>query len=392
VRIARLDAALLALLLVALLARTDLANIRTYIHDESNNAIPLAQTISFAPGNLNLPLRGQNHGALPAYVVHVSSTLFGTTRLGYRMLHVILGTATILLVALVARQWFGPVAALWTAALLAFNGYFLFVSSRATAHVPYLFFVAVAVAAFSRFLAVQRAAYLYASTCALGLAFYSKEHAVLLLPLLMLALLGPGYRRWLRSPHPYLACVLFLAILAPDFRWNATTDRATARVTYGDRTAGYATYQSHLERIGGIGLSPYPLMFYARSTVKDTYRRATGRELVDETEEYPSMHPALGVLLLVSVALATIGKVGGTPMRGVLLLLFWGVFGFFTLIKKGSPPGRLDPVSWIWVESTLVPSCILAGAWLAALSGRLRVAVWAIAGAVLIYGAWLIYR
>jgi hypothetical protein len=79
-------------------------------------------------------------------------------------------------------------------------------------------------------------------------------------------------------------------------------------------------------------------------------------------------------------------------MRGVLLLLFWGVFGFFTLIKKGSPPGRLDPVSWIWVESTLVPASILAGAWLAALSGRLRVAVWAIAGAVLIYGAWLIYR
>ena len=390
-RSSRLDAALIVVLLAALLARIDLANIRTYIHDESNNAIPLAQTVSFAPGNLNLPLRGQNHGAFPAYVVHISGALFGTTRLGYRMMHVLVATATILLVALVARRWFGPVAALWTAAIFAFNGYFLFVGSRATAHVPYLFFVAAAVASFSRFLAVQRASYLYAAAAALGVAFYSKEHAALLLPLLMLMLFRPTYRRWLATPHPYLACVLFLAILLPDFRWNATTDRATARVTYGDRTAGYATYRSHLERIGGIGLSPYPLMFYARITVKDTYRRMTGQELVDETEEYPSMHPALGLLLLGSVVLATIGRVGGAPARGMLLVLFWGVFGFFTLIERGNPSGRLDPVSWIWVESTLVPSAVLAGGCLAAVSGRLRAVAWTLTAAALVYGAWLVY-
>jgi predicted membrane-bound mannosyltransferase len=388
----RLDAALAALLLAALLARSDLADIRAYIHDESNNAIPLSQTISLAPGRLNLPLRGQNHGALPAYVVHVSSALFGTTRLGYRMAHVVMGTVTILLVALVARRWYGPVAALWTAALFAFNGYFFFVSSRATAHVPYLFFVAAAVAAFSRFVAAPRAVYLYVAVAALGLAFYSKEHAALLLPLLMLTLLRPAHRHWLRTPHPYLACALFLAILVPDFRWNATTDRETARIPYGDRTAGYATYRSHLERIGGIGLSPYPLMFYARGPVKESYRRVTGQPLVDETEEYSSMHPLLGVLLLGCVALATFGRVDGTPIRGVLLLLFWGVFGFFTLIERGNPPGSLDAVSWIWVESTLVPSTVLAGAQLAAVSGRLRVAVWALAAAVLLYGAWLVYR
>ena len=391
-KIPRLDAVLAVLIVVALLVRIDLANVRTFIHDESNNAIPLSETISFSPDSLNLPLRGQNHGALPAYVVHASSSLFGTTRLGYRMMHVLMGTGAILLVALVARRWYGPLAALWTAALFAFNGYFVFVSSRATAHVPYLFFVAAAVASFSQFLAAQRAVYLYAAAAALGVAFYSKEHAALLLPLLMLTLLHPAHRRWLRTPHPYLACALFLVMLVPDFGWNAKTDRATARITYGDRTAGYATYRSHLERIGGLGFSPYPLMFYARSAVKDTYRRTTGRELVDETAEYASMYPALGILLLGSVALATIGRAGSAPIRGVLLLLFWGIFGFFTLISRGNPSGRLDPVSWIWVESTLVPSTILAGACLAEVRGRLRPVAWTLASAVLLYGAWLVYR
>jgi hypothetical protein len=103
------------------------------------------------------------------------------------------------------------------------------------------------------------------------------------------------------------------------------------------------------------------------------------------------MHPALGLLLLGSVVLATIGRLGGAPARGMLLVLFWGVFGFFTLIERGNPSGRLDPVSWIWVESTLVPSAILAGGCLAAVPGRLRAAAWTLAAAVLVYGAWLVY-
>src|SRR5690606_4679095 len=57
----RFDIGLALILLVALLARVDLANIRGYIHDEANTAIPLAETISFSPGSMNLPLRGENH-------------------------------------------------------------------------------------------------------------------------------------------------------------------------------------------------------------------------------------------------------------------------------------------------------------------------------------------
>ena len=164
----RLDPILILILLAALIIRVYLATTREYIHDEINTAIPLSKTISFDPGHLHLPLRGENHPAMPAYVVKMGSALFGTSRLGYRGMHLLLGLVTIVMVYAMTRQWYGTVPARWAAAFMAFNEYYLNVSSRATAHVPNLLFVTGAVYAFSRFLATERPRYLYAAGAAVG--------------------------------------------------------------------------------------------------------------------------------------------------------------------------------------------------------------------------------
>jgi 4-amino-4-deoxy-L-arabinose transferase-like glycosyltransferase len=376
----------LLILLAALVLRLRLATTEGYVHDEDNTSIPLSKTISFAPGNLHLPLRGENHAALPAYVVKASSSLFGTTPLAYRSIHIVLSLCTIVLVYRLAGQWAGPVAARWAAALLAFNEYYLAVSARATAHVPHLLFVTAAVYAFSRFLGTQRPGYLYLAGACVGFAFYCKEHSALLLPvfLLTLVLVGP-YRHWLRSAHVYLAAVLFAFIVAPDIYWNLTTNRETARLPYRAESVGYATYSSHLERIGGLGVSPYPAMFYARSAVTSVLTAITGRELRDETPEYPSINPALGVLLVAGVVVTTFRPAVHEGAVAFLLLMFWAVFGFFTVIRPGNPPGRLDPVSWIWVETTMIPAVILAGARLADVTARWRAVAWIVAGGLLVY-------
>ena len=384
----RVDVIFTLILLVGLVVRIDLALNEEYVHDEAGTAIPLSKVISFDPDTLHLPVRAENHGALPAYIVKASGALFGTSRIGYRALHVLLGLTTVVLVFLVAKQWYGPVAARWAAGLLAFNEYFLAISARATAHVPHLFFLTAALYAFSRFLAAPRPGYLYLTGIAVGLAFYCKEHAALLLPVLLLALLHRSYRPWLRGPHPYLACVAFLLVISPDLYWNLTTDRETARVPYSEVPVGYSTYQSHLERIGGLGFSVYPTAFYAREAVKPLYRLATGDELLDDTPEYESMTPALGVLLLAAVLLTTFRPASRDSLRRFLLLWFWGIFGFFTLVARGSPPGRLDPVSWIWVEGTMFPAVILAGAWLARLRGEPRFVLSTLTAGALAYAVW----
>jgi 4-amino-4-deoxy-L-arabinose transferase-like glycosyltransferase len=380
----RTDAVLILILLVALVIRVRLAVTRESIHDEINTAIPLSKTISFEPGHLNLPLRGENHPALPAYVVKASSTLFGTSRLGYRAMHILLGLLTIAMVYAMTRQWYGLVPARWAAALMAFNEYYLNVSSRATAHVPNLLFVTAAVYAFSRFLATERPRYLYLAGASVGVAFYCKESTALLLPVFALTLLVSKHRHWLLKPQIYLACVTYLLIIGPDILWNLRANPQTT-VTYNDRTVGQATYVTHLRRIGGLGLSPYPSMFYLRPTVKAVALNLTGSELKDETQEYWSVNVALGVLLLGAVLATTIRSATPDQLRLFSLVMFWAIFGFFTLIKRGATTGRLDPVSWMWVETTIVPAVVLSGARLAGVSVKWRLLAWSAVIAALVW-------
>jgi len=381
----RIDPVLILILLVALVVRVRLGVTREYIHDEINTAIPLSKTISFEPGHLNLPLRGENHPALPAYVVKVSSTVFGTSRVGYRGMHILLGLLTIAMVYAMTRQWYGPVPARWAAAVMAFNEYYLDVSSRATAHVPNLLFVTAAVYAFSRFLATERPRYLYLAGASVGIAFYCKESTALLLPVFALTLLVSKHRRWLLKPQIYLACAAYALVISPDIMWNLRANPATTTVTYNDRTVGQATYATHLRRIGGLGLSPYPAMFYLRPTVKALALGLTGNALKDETQEYFSVNVAIGVLLLGAVLATTLRTASRDPLQVFLLVMFWAIFGFFTLIKRGVVTGRLDPVSWIWVEVTIVPAVMMAGARLADVSGKWRFPAWAAAAAALVW-------
>jgi hypothetical protein len=377
------DLVLLLILIGAAGTRLYLASTLEYIHDEDNTAIPLSKTISFVPGSLNLPLRGEHHGALPAYIVKASAALFGTSPLGYRTLHVVLGLCTVLMVFVLTRNAYGRVASHWAAALMAFNEYFLAFSSRVTANTPYLFFVTAAVLAFARFLVTDRPLGLYGAAVATALAFYCKEHAVLLLPVFAVVVLV-SHRRWLRNPHPYLASVLVLLIVAPDLWWNATADPETVHVDYTSSYVAQSTYAAHLRRVGGVGLSPYPAMFYAREPVAGLLKWATG-QTVPDVAGYPALNPVLGILLVMATVAATFGREPRVRERRLLLLLAWGIFLFFTLIRRGDPPNRLAPISWLWVESTLIPAVVLGGAWLSTLRGRGRVAAWSIAALALVY-------
>jgi 4-amino-4-deoxy-L-arabinose transferase-like glycosyltransferase len=383
--VTRIDAVLLAILLAALAVRLAMAVTVPYVHDEENTHIPLSKTISFAPGGMSLPIRGENHGALPAYVVKISSMLFGTTPLAYRALHILLGLLTVVLIYRATSEWYGPVAARWAAALMAFNDYFLSVSARAAAHVPHLLLVTSAVYAFSRFLALQRAVWLYVAGLSVGLAFYCKEHSALLVPVFVATLLLPRNRHWLRRPHAYLACALFVLVISPDLMWNLRADPETARVAYTGQEVGQATYRAHLQRVGGLGFSPYPTMFYGKRAVMSLHAIVTGAELPDNTPEYESVNAVLGLVLLGSVLLTVFHRDARDEIRMFLLFMALGIFGFFTLIEQGDPPYRLDPVSWVWVETTLIPAVMLAGARLADAAGRWRPAAWALTALGLLY-------
>jgi 4-amino-4-deoxy-L-arabinose transferase-like glycosyltransferase len=360
--------AVVLVLVAAALVRLNAARERPYVYDEDRLAIPIARSISFSPDNLNLPLRGPHHPALPYYFVKISGAVFGETKLGYRMVHLLSGIFTIFLISVLARQWFGAGAATWAAALLAFNEYHIGVSAYATAKSPHLLFLVLAIYAFSRFLATERPGYLHATGGALALAFYCKEHSALLMPVFLMVLLFSRHRHWFRSPHPYLAAVLFFAIISPDILWNVMRPVAD-RASYGD----------NLSRIGGIGFSPYPFLFFAHHTIRWVYLQVTGTVLNDEVAENPSMNAVLGLLLLALVCYRTARRQRGDVFSGFLLTLFWFVLVFFVSIRPGEPTFTLDPVAWYWVDVILFPAVILSGSVLATIRGRWRLPLYALA-------------
>jgi 4-amino-4-deoxy-L-arabinose transferase-like glycosyltransferase len=350
-----------------------LAATTPYFPDEEKTYIPAAASISLKPGHIHLPLRLRVHPALVAYVVRASTEIFGESRLGYRALHVGAGILALLLVSHIARHWYGPVAGLWTFALFAFNEYHLRISSIATSHAVYLLFVALTLYAAHRLIVTERPIYWYTMAAAAGVGFYAKESSALFLAAVGVGMLWQGGLRWLRTPHPYGAALLFLVLVAPDVAWNLAT-RGSDEVTYAD----------HFERIGGLGISVYPLAFYARSLTNVLPQSL----FMDFAPEYETMNVVLGFSLLGAVTFATWPLRAADPLRRVLLTAFWLIFGFFTFIRKGDPGKGLDPVAWFWVEMTLLPAVIIAGQRLATLPTRWAAAAGTVVAAALSYAVY----
>ncbi|MFX6326646.1 glycosyltransferase family 39 protein, partial [Acinetobacter baumannii] len=63
-----------------------------------------------------------------------------------------------------------------------------------------------------------------------GVSLLSKFTAIMFAPAVAAFLLVPDWRlRWLRSPYPYLAVLIAIAMFSPVLIWNAQYDWASFR-------------------------------------------------------------------------------------------------------------------------------------------------------------------
>lgn len=244
---------------------------------------------------------------------------------------------------------------------MAFNEYHVAQSALATEKSLFLLLSLVAVFAFVRFVREQGARDLYLCSGTLGLAFLCNEFALVLGFAMVLALPLAGRAAWFKGRHLYLASLLFLALISLDIRWNVLRLGEPYKHTYAE----------HLTRVGGIGLSHHPLLFYLRSAVRPLAWQM-GWEFPDPAPEYPSMNPLWGVGLLAAVLWATLRRGRLDVTQTTFLVLFWVVFGVFVLLRPGEGLPDADPVAWFWVDPTLLFAAVLGGRALASLRGRRR--------------------
>ena len=399
----RTSAALVgAIILAAAGIRLHFAISTPYVWDEFRDWIIIADSISLDPATGYLPVHDFRHPSLPAYFIRAGRFVLGETALGYRLGGVIAGVATIVIVYLLARRWFGTPAAIVAAALLAFNDYHVGVSAFATEK-PYYLFFAIAAAYFAcEFHRTSKLSSACFCSGALGLGLLCKYLITLLIPVFGFAILLTGTWRKLQPRHVFVPAVILLVITAPDLQWNLSHGNTT-----GSRSANVS---DHLRRMGGLGFSPHPMLFYLLDLSHSQADReaAGGRSgsassrfglgIVDPAPEYPAMNALAGVGLLggmgwIAVSYLRRRRTAGrhahaTPQLSfvlhVLHLWFWVVFLFFTAIRPGVSKD-LVPVVWFWVDSTLLPAVLLVGRSVSGLQG------WRRYSAALLFGGGMLY-
>lgn len=180
-----------------------------------------------------------------AWLIHLSTRLFGDSELGVRAATFALWPMTAGVVWLLTRRLFAGEpwverAAFWSALAFATLPMTALGGVLITTDGPLLLFWTLSLYFLAGALEQDRWGDWLAAGAAAGLGLLSKYSMVFLAPaFLVLVLIAPAYRRSLTSPKPYAAAALALILFAPNLIWNAQHDfvsfRHTAEISQLDR-------------------------------------------------------------------------------------------------------------------------------------------------------------
>ena len=167
-----------------------------------------------------------DQGPMVAYVIRVTTWLFGATEFGVRFGVCLASLVALWCSYLLASRLYSPLAGFITVLALGVSPLMAVGSLIATYDPLLVCFWALALVCLERALfapdeAAQRRAWI-TSGVAVGCGFLSKHTMLLALPCLLLFLvLSPSHRHWLQRPQPYVALGITLLLYGGVFWWNA---------------------------------------------------------------------------------------------------------------------------------------------------------------------------
>lgn len=218
-----------------------------------------------------------DHPPIVSWVIGAGTAVFGNTELGVRSGPMLLACGAAVLMCFFGRLWFGRRTGWLAAVLLLLLPVYFGMGFIATMDSALLFFWLAALLGLSAALKRNETAGWYVFGTMTGLAFLSKYTAVFLPVGMLMTLAGrPRWRRWLRTPHPWLALLLALGMSLPVVLWNARHEWASFRFQFIER---YADDTYNLRTVANFWLmqlallTPIPLM----GLLVLLWREASGR-------------------------------------------------------------------------------------------------------------------
>lgn len=170
-----------------------------------------------------------DHPPLATYMIWLTTHLFGQTIFGIKFAAVLYFLGTYIIWAKLVQEIFQR-DHLTFVVMFALNSTIIyelygFVISPDS---PLLMFWSLTIFMVWRLVKTQEVRYWYWAGLAMGLAWLSKYSGIFLVPsILLFLILSRQNRKWLFTPHPYLASLLALVIFTPVLIWNASHDWAS---------------------------------------------------------------------------------------------------------------------------------------------------------------------
>lgn len=217
----------------------------------------------------HLSLGYYDQGPLIAYVIRLTTALFGTNEFGVRFGVCMASLGTLIACWVLARRLFSPLAGFLAVLLLGVSPLMEVGSLIATYDPLLVVFWAWTIVFLERALfapepAAQKRAWLWAGVMT-GLGFLSKHTMLLIAPCLIVFLLAsPKHRFWLARPQPYLAFGIVLLLYSGVFWWNVHHHWWTFRHLLFLTAKTPGTFGSRFgEYLGGQALLLGPVLFFA---------------------------------------------------------------------------------------------------------------------------------
>ncbi|MCA1413452.1 glycosyltransferase family 39 protein [Bradyrhizobium sp. NBAIM20] len=176
-----------------------------------------------------------------AWLIRFGTAIFGDTNLGVRFGGIVAMLVTQLLLADIVRRLTHDARAIVFAVLMPEAAlYYGLLMAKVAPDVAMIPFAVAMMWSLVRLAQSGDGRWWLAAGLFGGLAMLSKFTMILFAPAVAAFLLVPDWRwRWLRSPYPYLAVLVALAVFSPVLIWNAQHDWASFRFQGVRATANY---------------------------------------------------------------------------------------------------------------------------------------------------------
>jgi hypothetical protein len=189
---------------------------------------------------------------LVAWMIWLSTAVFGESVLAVRLLTIAGGGLTTWFIFLAARRLYDERVARLAAFLVGLAPLTWAWGSFALCDAPMLLFWSGALWALAHVFSGGRPAWWYAAGVFLGLSMLGKYHGVFLgVGALVFLGFSPDHRSWLGRKEPYLAALLAIAVFSPAIIWNALNGWESFRYQ------GVSRFGEHRSGLAQIAEFPY---------------------------------------------------------------------------------------------------------------------------------------